>query len=341
MVTIQDVARAAGVSQATAARALNGYGSVSAGALARVTDAAASLGYKTNMIAQALRLGQTRTVGFVPGDIENPFFAKVARHLSDTLEEAGYMLLLSSSYESLDRERKVVETLRRHMMSGLVIAPSPQEGAPHLAQLVEEGTPLVLIDRRVKGLQADSVTVNNEGAGFQAVLHLVESGHRRIAILADDLHLTSTAERFAGYQKALESHGIAIDPQLTGVGGASKEGAYQAASRLLALKDRPTALFTSDYFMTEGALRAVADSGLSVPTDISIVGFDDFDFPGLESPGITVVSQPIAELGQEAGRLMLRRLNGSRDEPHNVNLLAELILRGSVAPPTKTASLTA
>ena len=340
MVTIQDVARAAGVSQATAARALNGYGSVSARSLERVTDAATRLGYKTNMIAQALRLGQTRTVGFVPGDIENPFFAKVARHLSDTLEEAGYMLLLSSSYESVDRERKVVETLRRHMMSGLVIAPSPQEGAPHLEQLVEAGTPLVLIDRRVSGLRADSVTVNNEAAGFQAVLHLIESGHRRIAILADDLQLTSTAERFAGYQTALESQGINIDPRLIGVGGTSRQGAYEATMRILALSDRPTALFTSDYFMTEGALRAVADSGLSVPADISIVGFDDFDFNGLESPAITVVSQPIAELGQEAGRLMLRRLGGIRDEPHNVNLLAELILRGSVAPPSTAAGVT-
>lgn len=338
MVTIQDVAQAAGVSQATAARALNGYGSVSASALERVTNAASRLGYQTNMVAQALRSGQTRTIAFVPGDIENPFFAKVARHLGDTLEDAGYILLLSSSDERLDRERKIIETLRRHMMSGLVIAPAAQEGAPHLAQLVTDGVPLVLIDRRIQGIEADSVTVNNEGAGYQAVLHLVELGHRRIAILIDDLQLASSAERFAGYQKALDAHGIRLDPRLIGVGGASRQGAYDAAMRVLSLPDRPTALFTSDNFMTEGALRAIRESGLTLPYDVSIVGFDDFDLTTFVDPAITVVSQPIAELGQEAGRLMLRRLEGARDEPHNVNLLAELIIRGSAAAPPAEAS---
>ncbi|WP_353987122.1 LacI family DNA-binding transcriptional regulator [Ruicaihuangia caeni] len=339
MVTIREVAEAAGVSQATAARALNGYGSVSARALERVTESAARLGYKTNMIAQALRLGQTRAIGFVPGDIENPFFAKIARHLGDTLEASGYTLLLSSSDERPDRERKVVETLRQHMVSGFVVAPTAQDDAPHLAQLVEDGVPLVLIDRRVEGLRADSVTVNNEGAGFQAVLHLIEHGHRDIAILVDDLQIASSAERFAGYQKALDAHGIRLEPTYIGVGGASREGAYEAAHRVLTLAHRPTALFATDNFMTEGALRALRDLGLRMPADVSIVGFDDFDLTTFVDPAVTVVAQPIAELGQEAGRLILRRLEGAEDEPHNVNLLAELIIRGSVeAPPASDAA---
>lgn len=334
MVTIREVADAAGVSQATAARALNGYGSVSAAALERVAKAADRLGYKTNMIAQALRLGQTRTVGFVPGDIENPFFAKIARQLGDTLEEAGYMLLLSSSDERTDRERKVIETLRRHMVSGLVIAPTAQETAPHLSQLVDDNVPLVQIDRRIDGIRADSVTVKNEGGGYQAVLHLIELGHRRIGILVDDLQLASSAARFAGYQKALEAHGIRLEPQLIGVAGTSREGAYNAALRVLKLADRPTALFTSDNFMTEGALRAIREQGLIMPTEISIVGFDDFDLTTFVDPAITVVAQPIADLGREAGRLILRRIEGMKDEPQNVNLLARLIVRGSTASPT-------
>lgn len=331
-VTIREVAEDAGVSQATAARALNGYGSVSSGSLEKVTASAERLGYKTNMIAQALRLGQTWTVGFVPGDIENPFFATVARHLGDTLEAGGYMLLLSSSDERPDRERKIVQTLRAHMMSGLVIAPTAQERAPHLEQLVNDGVPLVLIDRRIDGVNADTVTVNNEGAGFQAISHLIGLGHIRIAILTDDLQITSSAERFAGYQKALAVNNLPLDPQLIGVGGSSREGARDAARRVLELRDRPTALFTSDNFMTEGALRAIRDAGLKMPEDISLVGFDDFDLTTFVSPAVTVVSQPIAELGQEAARLLLRRLAGATDEPQNVNLLAELIVRGSTGP---------
>lgn len=330
--TIRDVAEAAGVSQATAARALNSYGSVSSRAQQKVLASAAKLGYKTNMIAQGLRRGQTRTVGFVPGDIENPFFAKIARHLGDALEEGGYMMLLASSDERPDRERKIIETLRAHMMSGLVIAPTAQEEAPHLAKLVADGVPLVLIDRRIEGMGADTVTVNNEGAGFQAVSHLISLGHRHIAILIDDLQLTSSAERFAGYQKALEIHGIPLDPQLISVGGASREGARDAAARVLALRQRPTALFTTDNFMTEGALHAIRDAHLMVPQDISLIGFDDFDLTTFVRPAVTVVAQPIAELGREAARLLLRRLGGASDEPQNISLLAELIVRESAGP---------
>ncbi|MEX1079908.1 MAG: LacI family DNA-binding transcriptional regulator [Homoserinimonas sp.] len=333
MVTIRDVAAAAGVSQATAARALNGYGSVSAKALEKVTASAALLGYKTNIIAQGLRLGQTHTVGFVPGDIENPFFATVARHLGDTLEAGGYMLLLSSSDERLEREQKIIETLRAHMMAGLVIAPTSAASAPHLSALVEAGVPLVLVDRRIDGVEADTVTVDNEGGGFQAVSHLIELGHKRIAVLVDDLAISSSAERLAGYRHAFEVHGLRLDPSLTAVGGASRDGARDATRQLLSMSDRPTALFTTDNFMTEGALRAIQDAGLSMPEDISLIGFDDFNLTTFVQPGVTVVSQPIAELGQEAGRLMLRRLRGERDPSHNVSLLAELVVRGSARPP--------
>lgn len=336
VVTIREVAEAAGVSQATAARALNGYGSVSAKALERVVASAEHLGYTPNMVAQALRLGQMRTVGFVPGDIENPFFAKIARHLGDTLEDAGFMLLLSSSHERVERERKVVDTLRRHMMSGLVIAPAAQSTAAHLAQLVDDGVPLVQIDRRIEGIKADSVMVNNESAGFQAVLHLIELGHTQIGILVDNLQLTSSAERFAGYQQALSTKGLRLDPQLIGVAGTTRYGAYDAAVRVLTLPNRPTALFTTDNFMTEGALRAIRNLGLQVPHDISIIGFDDSDLTTFVDPAITVVSQPIAELGQEAGRLILSRMEGANDEPRHVNLIAELIRRGSAQPPASS-----
>jgi LacI family transcriptional regulator len=338
MVTIRDVAAAAGVSQATAARALNGYGSVSAKALEKVSASAELLGYKTNIIAQGLRLGHMRTVGFVPGDIENPFFATVARHLGDTLEAGGYVTLLSSSDERVEREQKIIDTLRAHMIAGLVIAPTSVASAPHLSTLVADGFPLVLVDRRVDGVDADSVTVDNEGGGYQAVSHLIELGHTRIAVLVDDLAISSSGERLAGFEHAFKVHGLSFDPKLIAVGGASRDGARNATSQLLGMADRPTALFTTDNFMTEGALRAIQDAGLTMPDDISLIGFDDFNLTTFVQPGVTVVSQPIAELGQEAGRLMLRRLKGERDEPHNVSLLAELVVRGSARPPALVSS---
>jgi LacI family transcriptional regulator len=333
VLTIREVAEAAGVSQATASRALGGYGSVSSAAAARVLEAAEKLGYRTNRVAQALRSGQMRTVGFIPGDLENPFFAKIARHLGDALESEGYVLLVSSSAESAERERKIIDTFLAHMLSGVVIAPTAQQSAPHLDRLVSDGVPLVLVDRLVGGVRADSVTTNNEEAGRQAVAHLIECGHRRIAIVSDNLQITSTSERFTGYQRALSDAGLPLDPRLLGVGDSSRESARTVAARLLAMPDRPTAVFTTDNFMTEGVLQAIREAGLSVPTDVSLVGFDDFPETSFIDPAITVVAQPIAEMGEEAARLLLARLRGDRSAPHRVNLVAELIVRNSTAAP--------
>lgn len=331
--TIRDVAEAAGVSQATAGRALGGYGSVSSDALERVIAAADRLGYRTNRVAQALRLGQTRTVGFIPGDLENPFFAKVARHLGDALEERGFTLIVSSSDERSEREQKIIETFRAHLLSGIVIAPTTQVAAPHLEQVIADGIPLVLIDRRIEGLRADSVTVDNEGGGYQAVAHLTNLGHRRIAIVCDSLQIASTSERFVGYQKALAEHEIAFDPQLIGVAGFSREDAYAATMRILSLSDRPTAIFTTDAFMTEGALRAIRESGLRLPSEVSIVGFDDVDPRALMNPAVTVVAQPVAELGQEAARLLLAQFNEEERSPQHIDLQTELIIRDSTGRP--------
>lgn len=332
--TIRDVADAAGVSQATAGRALGGYGSVSPAALERVLAAADELGYRTNRVAQALRSGQTRTVGFIPGDLENPFFAKVARHLGDALEAEGFTLIVSSSDERPEREQKILETFRAHLLSGVVIAPTAQVAAPHLEKVISDGIPLVLVDRRVEGVEADSVTVDNEGGGLQAVSHLIGLGHRRIAIVSDSLQTASTSERFIGYQKALSGHDIAFDPQLIGVAGFSREDAYASTLRILSLGERPTAIFSTDAFMTEGALRAIRERGLRVPEDVSIVGFDDVDPRALMNPSVTVVAQPVAELGQQAARLLLEQLAGAERPPAHVDLETELIIRDSTGKPS-------
>jgi LacI family transcriptional regulator len=336
--TIREVAEEAGVSQATAARALGGYGSVSPDALSRVQAAADRLHYRPNRVAQALRLGQSRTVGFIPADLENPFFARIARHLGDALEAEGYMLLVSSSDERPDREKKIIETFRAHLLSGVIVAPTTEESAPHLQQLVDDGIPLVLIDRGIAGMAVDCVTVNNERAGFRAVSHLTELGHQRIGIICDNLQIPSTSERFRGYQTALAAHDIPLDPQLIGVAGTSPDDAYDATRRVLALVERPTALFTTDNFMTEGALRGIREAGLRLPDDVSLVGFDDVDPRTLMKPAVTVVAQPIPELSQQAARLLLRRMAGVADPPEQIHLDAQFVVRDSTAaPPTATA----
>ncbi len=325
-VTLKDVARVAGLSQATAARALGGYGYASPDAVERASDAARRLGYTPNGVARALVSRATRTVGLVVGDIENPFFAAAARGLADALEGEGHTVLLANSDEHRAAEQRAIEALRSHQVDGLVLA---SVGRADDLNAIAASSPLVLLDRSIRGVRADSVTVDNRAGARRAVEHLVTLGHRRIGIVSDHPSIASSAERLAGYRRALKDAGLPDDPGLVSIGGSTREDGHRAARALLDRADRPTALFTSNNFMTYGAVLALRELGLSVPGDVALVGFDDLDWTVLVDPPLTVVSQPVAELGATAGRLLLARIGGDESPPRRVRLPAHLIVRGS------------
>jgi len=332
-VTIRDVARAAGVSPATAARALGGYGHASPAARTKVSECARVLGYRPNGVARALVSRATTTVGLVVGDIENPFFAAAARGLADVMEAHGYTVLLANADEDAQRERRAVDVLRARQVDGMVVVPAPGASPGHLAELVAAGVPLVLLDRVVAGVDADSVLVRNVAGAQAAVGHLVALGHRRVGVVTDSPDITSSAERIEGYRRALRGAGIADDPDLISIGGPTQADGEAAAMRLLDRGDRPTAVFTANNFMTVGTLRAVRRLRLRIPGDVALVGFDDLDWTTLVQPPVTVVSQPVAELGRTAGLCLLRRLNGERGRPRRIRLQARLIVRGSCGAP--------
>ncbi len=327
-VTIRDVGELAGVSQATAARVLGGYGPASPAVRAKVEAAAERLGYVPNSVARALASGLTHAVGLVVGDIENPFFGAAARSMSDALEERGHTVLLTNSDEDLDRERRAVETLRARQVDALVVAPSANGTTPHLTAAAA-AAPLVLLDRVVRGLRADSVTVDNRGGARMAVEHLIEHGHRRIGLVSDHPSISSSAERIEGYRDALGTVSIKPDGHLISLGGATRDDGYRAARLLLEAPDRPTALFTANNFMTVGAMLALSDLGLHVPDDISLVGFDDLEWTTLVDPPLTVVAQPASELGLVAAERVLARIAGGGGRPRRFKLETKLITRAS------------
>ncbi|HET6508155.1 MAG TPA: LacI family DNA-binding transcriptional regulator [Baekduia sp.] len=326
--TVADVAKAAGVSFATAARALGGYGHVSAKARAAVEAAGAELGYRRNDVARALASGSTRSVGLVVGDIENPFFATVSRGVADVLEPEGYTLLLANSDEDPAREARAIEALRTQV-DGLLIAPAASAGA---ARTQDPGKPLVLLDRSVNGLEADCVTVENAAGATRAVEHLVERGHRRIGIVTSGAGSSSTAQRIRGYRGALKAAGLEIDPAWEAVTPEfTPTGARDAALRLLGApkRRRVTAVFATDNFMTHGVWLAARELGLKVPDELAVVAFDDIDWLTLVDPQVTAVVQPVMELGREAGRLLLRRLAEPGAKVRRVRLGTELVVRAS------------
>lgn len=335
MVTIRDVADAAKVSRATAARALNSYGYVGEATAQRVREAAERLGYQTNKVAQALRRGQLPLVGFVPADIRNPFFATIARDLETELRKNGYNILIASTDDNVDQERELLDALKALSVPGLILAPASTHRSDHIVQLAADGTPLVLVDRLSRGVRVDSVTVDNVAGARSAVDYLVERGHRRVGILTDESRIFTAQQRLKGYRASLRQHGIEPESSFVSVSRSTVDAAVDATLRLLRTRNRPTALFTVDSLLTQGAMLAIRSLGMSIPDDVSVIGFDDFDLATFVDPQITVVAQPVAQIGATAAGLLFQRLSGEQAPPQRVKLDTRLVERGSVAAPAK------
>jgi LacI family transcriptional regulator len=329
--TLKDVAALANVSRATAARALNSYGYVGNETAQKVHAAAEKLGYRGNRLAQALRNGQLPIVGCILGDLQNPFFARIAHAIEVFARDCGHNLIIGSSEEELGQEISLLASLQSLSIRGFVVAPASADNNAHLQRLVGENVPLVLIDRVAEGIDCDSVVVDNEGGARKAVEYLIGMGHRRIGLLQDDMRIFTSRKRMIGYQAALAAGGIAPDDRVVAVSQSTVEHAIDATIRLFSQKSPPTALFTVDSLMTQGALLAFRSMGISIPHDVSLIGFDDFNLATFTDPQITVVSQPVAEIGSAAARLLFDRLSGKSHPTQAIRFETKMLVRGSVS----------
>lgn len=337
--TLKDVAALAKVSRATAARALNSYGYVGSETAEKVQKAAEQLGYRGNRLAQALRSGQLPIIGCVLGDIQNPFFARIAHDIESVARQDNHNLVIGSSEEQVDQEKSLLSSLQSLSIRGFIVAPTSSVDSGHLQTLIDDGVPLVLIDRAVENIDCDSVVVDNEGGARKAVEYLISMGHRRIGLVQDDTRIFTSRERFNGYRNALTSHGIALDDQLVSISQSTVEHAIDATIRMFSRKNPPTALFTVDSLMTQGALLAFRSMGISIPHEVSLIGFDDFSLATFTDPQITVVSQPVSEIGVAAARILFGRLSGKITTRQNLRFETKLIVRGSVSRAAAPESL--
>jgi LacI family transcriptional regulator len=340
--TIPDVARRAGVSTATAARALGGYGAVSESAREAVLAAAEELGYRRNELARAMITGRTNTIGLVIADIENPFFARAVRGASDAARAAGYEVVLTNTDEDADVERSSVRVLLSKRVDGIIAAPTSSD-AGHLVAAQRAGCPVVLLDRRIEGFAVDTVLVDNVAAAGDAVGRLVDAGHRRIAMVTggttsdersrNPLSVSTGNDRVDGFLEGLATAGITAPQTYLRTGAHSPELACTLMTQLLGLPDRPTAVFASDSRVALGVLKAIREAGLAVPDEISMIGFDDADWTSVVNPPISVVEQPTYALGRRAAELLLARLSGDEASPDVHMLPTSFLSRRSVAPP--------
>lgn len=346
--TLDDVARAAGVSRATAARALGGYGSASADARARVVAAAEALRYRPNALARSMKSGTTRTLGVVVSDIQLAFFAQAVRGIADAARVEDFEVILANTDEDLALERAAVDVFVDKRVDGLIVVPAEPGAASHLVEAQERGIPVVLLDRGAPGVRCDVVVVDNQRASKNAVRHLVRLGHRRVAIVVEERTALTAAEvvrarlrpdggmtspiREAGWAAALREAGLPVTDDLICGARYDRVDARRAMAAALALPDRPTAVVTTDETMTLGAIDAIQDAGLEIPRDVSLVAFDDLPWTTLVRPALTAVAQPVHDLGVTATQRLLGRIAGDDSPPETVILSTTFVVRGSTGP---------
>lgn len=330
-VTIREVAALAGVSAATVSRALNADPRVAGHLRERVVEAATRLGYRPNGQARSLRTQATRVLGLIISDIQNPFFTALVRGVEDAASERDYSVVLANADEDLAKERRYLEVTAAERMAGVLLSPASARYTD-VDLLTGHGIPVVLIDRRVRSADVDSVTVNNQRAAREAVTHLVEAGCRRIGVIAGPADITSASDRLAGYRAALRAAGLARAPELTARGDFRVEGGREATRALFALDPPPDGLFVTNNLMLVGALEVLAELGIGFPDDVLVAGFDEMSWAGL-APPLTLIEQPTYQIGRRAAELLLRRIAGERFPTQRIVLPATLSVRRSTRRP--------
>lgn len=328
MATLKDVARKAGVSVATASRVLGGYGYASQRARSQVLRAARLLDYTSNAVARGMVKRRTHTIGVIVSDNANPFFATVVRGIEDVVRAHGYAVILCNADENPAKEDVYLRLLREKQVDGLLLASSGPP-TPHLRRWLRAGLPLVLIDRRLRGVAADAALVDNRDGARAAVRHLIALGHRRIGIISGPPQVFTGQERLAGYYEALREQGIEPEADLVRVGDFKPHSGHQLAREFVRMPHRPTALFVANNLMTIGALTALKELGVAIPQEMAVVGFDDMEWASILTPPLTAVAQPAYVLGTSAAQLFIQRLEHPHRPPQEVVLKTRLVVRQS------------
>jgi LacI family transcriptional regulator len=330
--TLRDVAQLAEVSLKTASRVLSGQPNVREETARRVRDAARALRFRPNRIARDLRSGAVSTaVGFVIGDLSNPFYAQIAAGAERVLRAQDLELFIATSDEDPDRERRVALTMLERRVRALLVVPVAEEHS-YLAPEQQLGTPMVFIDRPARDLPADSIVLDNRRAVREATAHLLRAGHRAIGLVADNTAVWTAGERVAGFGDAMREAGL-TDWQRHIRRAHDVTAARAAAEGLLADPSPPTALFALNNRLTIGVLEAVT----SMRAEVAVLGFDDFELAPLL--GVSVIAHDPEDLGRRAAEIALDRIAERSGVPQQIVLPTRLIARGSgERPPPGTAA---
>ncbi|MGO4247517.1 LacI family DNA-binding transcriptional regulator [Paenarthrobacter sp. RAF54_2] len=350
-VTVADVAKAAQVSKAQAARALGNYGAVSEDVRERVLAAAEGLGYRPNELARSMNTGKSNTIGVVVGDIENPHFGLATRGITDTAKKSGYNVILINTDEERAAEVDAVQVLLDKRVDGLIVAPASSVETSHLKEVRDSGRPLVLLDRAAEGVDVETFAVDMGAISYESTKYLIEAGHRRIAFVSTvrtdgpyvagmTLDSSQISDRLEGIRRAFEDEGLNQPIDLVRLDAGDADSIMRITRDLLTGPDAATAIIASDGLIALSVVEAIQESGLSIPSDVSLLMYDDFAWTRLTTPPLTVIAQPVYEMGMAAATALIRQIEGRKSSlPAGPPLEARLVRRGSVGSPKDVAVL--
>jgi LacI family transcriptional regulator len=291
-----------------------------------------SLDYRPSRAAQQLRARKSLLLGLIISDIQNPFFTSMVRGIEDEALASGYSLLLCNSDENSGKERRYLDVMREERVAGVIVA-STRRNNPDIATLVDNNIAVVGIDRTVNRPVIDMVTTDNVYGTRTAIEHLLALGHTRIGFIGLPANVVTGVERRRGYLDAMRNAGLTPEPAWLTSGDTRQSGGYAGMLALLDIKPALTAVFGSSNLTTMGALNALHDRGLSIPSDMSVAGFDDLPWNLLVTPAMTAVSQPTYAIGQRAAQTLLQRIENPDAPPQRITLSPELIVRASTSRP--------
>jgi LacI family transcriptional regulator len=331
--TIRDIADLAGVSIATVSRVINDRPDVAPETRENVLQVVRAHGFSTNRGARGLSSGRTGMIGLTLPLVADAYFGPMLGGAAEALYERDMRIVLAPTLHEHDREVSLLERLMRGTTDGAILM-LPEESADELQMLQRQGFPFVVVDPREAPPEGIACVAAMHAAGAkQATEHLLELGHRRIGAIAGAPGWYATEERLLGFRAALAGAGILLDRELVVYSDWRIPRGTEAAEQLLALPDPPTAIFGFNDNVAIGALHAARNRGLSVPDDLSIVGFDDTEQAMIVTPQLTSVRQPLAEMGRMGVSLLIRIIEGQRVDAMRLELSTKLVVRGSTGPP--------
>lgn len=334
MVTIKDIAQAAGVSPSTVSRALNDSPLIREETKARIRQIAASLGYERNELARGLVKGSSGVLGLLVPDITNPFFAEITKGVEEVAHERGFGVVLCTTEGEPAREETYLRLLRRKRVDGLVIA-SVTLDDPHLEELQRFRIPFVLVSRLAERVEAPYVVVDDRKGGRLAVEHLVGLGHKKIGFIGGPANVHSSRDRMEAYREVLEERGLSVRRNWAVFASFTQEAGFTVGKRMLSKQDRPTAVFAANDLIALGVMQAAEELGLRIPEDLSLVGYNNIAYAALPRIQLTTVAQPMRKMGQIAGEFIIDVLEGRRAAVLSLRLSPTLVIRRTTAPPRR------